>query len=122
MAQREVGPAHPWHVGRPGRERETDRVGPKCRRRPPAVRPEGHLPELPHGRGPAEHRADFLRTFPTYRIYYTERDPSTAVDASRYESPSARLRGLGSVGGGTSETEWEEEVEGRDGVAALDAF
>jgi len=59
---------------------------------------------------------------PTYRIYYTERDPSTAVDASRYESPSARLRGLGSVGGGTSETEWEEEVEGRDGVAALDAF
>jgi hypothetical protein len=59
---------------------------------------------------------------PTYRIYYTERDPSTAVDTSRYESPSARLRGLGSAGRGIDETEWEEEVEGRDGAAALEAF
>jgi len=59
---------------------------------------------------------------PTYRIYYTERDPGTAVDTSRYGSPSELLRSLGSARREMDETEWEEEVEGRDGAAALDAF
>ena len=59
---------------------------------------------------------------PTYRIYYAERDPSTAVDTSRYGSPDERLRNLGSSGSSMDETEWEEEVEGRDRPAALEAF
>jgi len=59
---------------------------------------------------------------PTYRIYYAERDPSTAVDSARYATPTERLRGLGSGGQPIDETEWEEEVEGRDDTAALEAF
>jgi len=59
---------------------------------------------------------------PTYRIYYAERDPSAAVDTARYASPTERLRGLGSSGGPVDETEWEEEVEGRDRPGALEAF
>jgi hypothetical protein len=59
---------------------------------------------------------------PTYRIYYSERDPGTAVDTDRYTSPAERLRTIGSGGGTGDETEWEEEVEGRDGPAALEAF
>ena len=59
---------------------------------------------------------------PTYRIYYAERDPSTAVDTARYSSPSERLRGLRGSSRVIDETEWEEEVEGRDRSAALEAF
>jgi hypothetical protein len=59
---------------------------------------------------------------PTYRIYYAERDPGTAVDTARYASPTESLRGLGTSGSPIDETEWEEEVEGRDPAAALEAF
>lgn len=59
---------------------------------------------------------------PTYRIYYTERDPSTAVDTSRYESPSERLLGRRQAARAYEETEWEEEVEGGEASAALHAF
>ena len=59
---------------------------------------------------------------PTYRIYYAERDPGTAVDAARYTSPSEPLQGLGSSGRAMDETEWEEEVEGKDRAAALETF
>jgi hypothetical protein len=56
---------------------------------------------------------------PTYRIYYSERDPGT-VDTDR--SPAESLRTLGSSGNAIDETEWEEEVEASDGPAALQAF
>lgn len=59
---------------------------------------------------------------PNYRIYYSERDPGTAVDSSRYTSPSERLHGLGGAGRAIDETEWEEEVEGRDRAEALAVF
>jgi hypothetical protein len=59
---------------------------------------------------------------PTYRIYYTERDPSTPVDTSRYTSPIERLPGYGRARDAIDETEWEEEAEGRDRAAALEAF
>lgn len=60
---------------------------------------------------------------PTYRIYYAERDPSTPVDTARYTSPAERLYSLGRAGGSRiDETEWEEEIEGRDRAAALEAF
>lgn len=59
---------------------------------------------------------------PTYRIYYSERDPSTAVDTSRYTLPAERLPGFGRMRDAIDETEWEEEVEGRDKAAALEAF
>jgi hypothetical protein len=59
---------------------------------------------------------------PTYRIYYSERDTGTAADPERYMSPAERLSGLGSVGGQMDETEWEEEVEGRDRAEALGVF
>jgi hypothetical protein len=59
---------------------------------------------------------------PTYRIYYAERDPNTAVDTERYTSPIERLPGYGRARSAMNETEWEEEVEGRDRAAALEAF
>jgi hypothetical protein len=59
---------------------------------------------------------------PTYRIYYSERDPNTAVDTARYTSPAERLYNIGRGSSRIEETEWEEEVEGRDRVAALEAF
>jgi hypothetical protein len=59
---------------------------------------------------------------PTYRIYYAERDPGTAIDSARYTSPAEHLRGLGRTGSAIDETEWEEEVEGADAGGALDAF
>jgi hypothetical protein len=59
---------------------------------------------------------------PTYRIYYSQRDPGTAADAERYTSPAERLSSLGSGGGSMDETEWEEEVEGRDRAEALSVF
>ena len=49
---------------------------------------------------------------PTYRIYYSERDPGTAVDTDRFASTADRLPGLGGSGDPMDETEWEEEVEG----------
>ena len=57
---------------------------------------------------------------PTYRIYYAERE-LTEDDRSLFRS--ARLGGLGLQRQEPfNETEWEEEVEGRDGTAALEAF
>ena len=57
---------------------------------------------------------------PTYRIYYTEREP-TEDDRSLFQG--ARLGGLGLQRQEPyNETEWEEEVEGRDRAAALEAF
>jgi hypothetical protein len=58
----------------------------------------------------------------TYRIYYSERDPSTHADSSRYTSPAERLPGFGGMRDAIDETEWEEEVEGRDKAGALVAF
>ena len=59
---------------------------------------------------------------PTYRIFYSERDPSTPVDTARYTSPIERLPGYGRPRGPIDETEWEEEVEGRDRAEALAVF
>lgn len=59
---------------------------------------------------------------PTYRIYYSERGPTNAADTSRYTSTAERLPGLGRARDAIDETEWEEEVEGRDKGAALEAF
>ena len=57
---------------------------------------------------------------PTYRIYYAEREP-TEDDRSLFQA--GRLGGLGLQRQEPySETEWEEEVEGRDLAAALGAF
>jgi hypothetical protein len=57
---------------------------------------------------------------PTYRIYYAERE-STEDDRSLFQA--GRLGGLGiQRQDAYSETEWEEEVEGGDGTAALEAF
>jgi len=59
---------------------------------------------------------------PTYRIYYSERDPGMAADTDSYTSPADRLPGIGAGGGPMDETEWEEEVEGSNPDAALVAF
>jgi hypothetical protein len=59
---------------------------------------------------------------PTYRIYYSERDPGTAADAERYTSPIERLPGYGAPRDAIDETEWEEEIEAPSPDAALDAF
>ena len=57
---------------------------------------------------------------PTYRIYYAERE-STEDDRALFQA--GRLGGLGLHRQEPySETEWEEEVEGRDAAAALDTF
>jgi hypothetical protein len=57
---------------------------------------------------------------PTFRIYYAERE-STEDDRSLFQA--GRLGGLGLQRQNPySETEWEEEVEGRDQAAALEAF
>ncbi len=54
---------------------------------------------------------------PSYRVYYVERVPRDAE--SSFEGLDAyRMRGHDYV----SETEWEEDVEGRNPAAALDAF
>ncbi|HEV8573891.1 MAG TPA: hypothetical protein VGR43_04205 [Dehalococcoidia bacterium] len=56
---------------------------------------------------------------PTYRVYYTERQvegvnlyDSASFDHYRHPRPRDHV----------AETEWEEEVEARDGVAALEGF
>ncbi len=57
---------------------------------------------------------------PTYRIYYAEREP-TEDDRSLFQG--ARLGGLGLQRQEPfNETEWEEEVQARDGASALEAF
>jgi hypothetical protein len=57
---------------------------------------------------------------PTYRIFYTERE-STEDDRALFQG--GRLGGLGIQRQEPyAETEWEEEVEGGDGPAALSAF
>jgi hypothetical protein len=57
---------------------------------------------------------------PTYRVYYAERDPTTPGPPSHYARRSSAFGGTDTAA--FSETEWEEEVEAKDAVAALEAF
>jgi hypothetical protein len=59
---------------------------------------------------------------PTYRIYYSERDPGTADARSGSTSPIDRLPGYGGPRDAIDETEWEEEIEAPSPDGALDAF
>jgi hypothetical protein len=57
---------------------------------------------------------------PTYRIYYAERQ----VGDQRSDSPLSNIPSyrVSKHTDYVSETEWEEEVQGRDGASALEAF
>lgn len=57
---------------------------------------------------------------PTYRIYYTEREVrDQRLDESLGGVAPYRVTRHGDY---VNETEWEEEIEARDGSAALEAF
>ena len=58
---------------------------------------------------------------PTYRVYYAEREAGRN-SVAEYPYHEHMRATYGPRRDAFSETEWEEEIEGRDAVAALEAF